>query len=237
MRALERFHFGSEGEVASRTAVVERLDAHAIAREQEMCAARPSQKAKANMPSSLASAASPHCTSARSRTSVSPEVENFAPSVFQLRAQLAEVVDLAVEDEPGSGVGVVHGLAGGVAKVEDGKASVSEDEAGGIERELDAAAGVGTAMLGGGNHVAHRCARLLRPAVAPQSDNSAHSCYAAPLPFEPLLGSKFHGALKLVRGARPIHFALHPMSSVLAEPVCESRFLEESDDRRRHFFG
>ncbi len=72
---------------------------------------RPSQKANANMPSSLSSAASPQCTSAFSKTSESPEVANFAPKSFQLRAQLAEVVDLAVEHQPGAGFGIVHRLA------------------------------------------------------------------------------------------------------------------------------
>ena len=112
---------------------------------------------------------------------------------------------------------MVHGLMRGVAEVEDRKASVSQDEARGVERELDATAGVGPAMVGGGNHVAHHCARLLRPAVAPKSDDSAHNLSGRLFAVWAGARKEIHCTLKVFSSARPIHFVLDPTPSVLAE--------------------
>ena len=57
-----------------------------------------SQQAKANMPRSQLTASGPCRPSARSMTAVSPVDWNVLPLVHQAPPQIAEVVDLAVED-------------------------------------------------------------------------------------------------------------------------------------------
>ena len=62
-------------------------------------ASRASQSAKANMPSSSSTQSSPHCRRRAGCTSVSERVPKRWPSALEPRAQLREVVDLAVEHD------------------------------------------------------------------------------------------------------------------------------------------
>ena len=76
-----------------------------------------SQIANANIPLKRSSAPSPHSAQACRSTSVSPSVRNAWPAPAQLVAQLAVVVDLAVEDEVQRAE--VHRLVGALVQVDD----------------------------------------------------------------------------------------------------------------------
>ena len=104
------------------------------------------QIAKANIPFTRSSATSPHSSQACSSTSPSPSVTNAVAGAAQLVAQLAVVVDLAVEDEvPGP---EVQRLVGALVEVDDRQAAKRQPRV----RVVPDALAVGTAMGHRGGH-------------------------------------------------------------------------------------
>ena len=90
---------------------------------------RASQSASANMPRSFISIASRFASqNIASSTSVSDCVWKRQPARFELRAQLAIVVDLAVEDDRVAAIGAEHRLMAVLGDVDDREAAVAEGE-------------------------------------------------------------------------------------------------------------
>ena len=94
-----RLDLGAEQEDGPEVGVVERLDAEAVAREEQLGRSR-SQIASANMPLKRSTHAGPQAAYALSTTSVSVCERNAVARGGELVAQLGEVVDLAVVGDP-----------------------------------------------------------------------------------------------------------------------------------------
>ena len=104
-----------------------------------------------------------------------------AAARLEPRAEFAEIVDLAVEDQNVAAAVRVHGLGGGIGQVQDGKPDVAQsDLALGV---FERAAPIGPPVRLRGVH----CARPNRGVKAPaQTRYSAHGCRPpVPLTMDP----------------------------------------------------
>ncbi len=123
--AEQRADFGREYKVRSSLRVVERLDAHGIAREKKAVTARVPDR-KGEHPAEFGKTLiSPAGISLQQNFSIRV-ADEACPGSLEFRANIAEVVELAVIDDPVAGFGVVHGLMSERREIENGEATIAQ---------------------------------------------------------------------------------------------------------------
>jgi hypothetical protein len=149
----ERLHLRGEEHRAAALAKIQRLLAEAVAREQQPLLARVPHREGELAAQVVHHFEAPVLVGAQQHLGVGIEREAVT-ALRELGAQLAEVVDLAVERERDARGLVAHGLARAV-RVDDGEAAVAEHDA--VLRALERAraSAVGPAMRQGLEHRGH----------------------------------------------------------------------------------
>jgi hypothetical protein len=123
----QRLDLGSEVQVLALLQQEERLLAEAVAREEEHAAARVPDGEGEHAAQALHHALAPVLPGAQQHLGVRGRREGVARSL-ELGAQLAEVVDLAVERERQARRRVAHRLVA-AARIDDGEAAVPQQDA------------------------------------------------------------------------------------------------------------
>jgi hypothetical protein len=129
----DRLELGGERQATVRHPVVERLDAEAVARGEEAVLLRVPDREAPHPVHARQHVLAPGRPRGEDHLGVAAGAKRRAPGL-QLLAQLDEVVNLAVEDEPVAPARIAHGLVAGGRKVEDRQPA---------EREAHAARQVG----------------------------------------------------------------------------------------------
>jgi hypothetical protein len=156
----EALHLRGEGEEARAVVVEERLLPRPVAREEEAPPPRVPQREREHPVEGRDSLVPALLVEVQDDLAVAPASEAMA--ALELLAQLTEVVDLAVEDEPERAVLVRHRLPRGFAQVDDREAAVAEGDRGFDVEPL----GIGPAVGHRARHGRHRIRRCLD--VAPE---------------------------------------------------------------------
>src|SRR5208337_3906857 len=126
-RPQKRSQLRSKNEGLGRLVVIERLDSHGIARQQEPLSRRiPEGKGKHAAQPRQAGLA-PHPIGSQNYFRVGMAVE-LGADTLKFLAKLAEVVDLAVEDDPIAGDRILHGLMPERRKVKNRQSAVTESD-------------------------------------------------------------------------------------------------------------
>ena len=163
----QRLHLRGEREQARPVVVVERLLAGTVAGDQEALPPRVPEREREHPVERFHDLVLALLVEVKDHLPVALAREAMA--VLQLLAQLAEVVDLAVEDQPERSVFVRHRLAGRVAQVDDGEAPVAEAR-GPVQMQ---ALPVGPTVGQGGGHGSD----VLAPHRAAAREHSAHAAH------------------------------------------------------------
>ena len=118
-------NFRGKEKIRTGLSIVERLDAHGIAGDEQAVPARvPEGKGKhaAELRQALLA---PTCIGFQHNFGVGVADETCA-GLFEFVADVAEVVDLAVVDDPVAGLGIMHGLVGQRGEIENRQAPVAQ---------------------------------------------------------------------------------------------------------------
>ncbi len=173
----QRLDLRSEKQPIARFDVMQRLDARAVAREQQRLFVPVPERDGEHAAQPFERGRTPFLVGVNDRLGVARRVENVARR-FQPLPQLAIVVDLTVEDEPDRSVFVVNRLMAG-RQVDDAQAAHAESGAGLHVHALI----VRSAMA---NDVAHRAnepgipiPRRARRGAVCEACNTAHGQFAS----------------------------------------------------------
>src|SRR5581483_10951384 len=118
-------YFRRKEKILANRAVIQRLDAHGIARHEQALLARIPNSKCIHAAKMVQTVFAPAAVRLEHNFGIGPAAEANALA-FKLLADLAEVVDLAVMDDPITGLGVLHRLVAQRREVEYGETPVSE---------------------------------------------------------------------------------------------------------------
>ena len=104
--------------------VVQRLDSHGIARQEQPLSRRVPEGKRKHAAQPRQAGLSPHAISSQDYFGVGMTFELDAGG-FEFLAKFAEVVDLAVEDDPVAGDRILHGLMPERREIENRQSSVA----------------------------------------------------------------------------------------------------------------
>ncbi len=163
-------------QLAPALADEERLFAEAVARHEEVLAARVPDRKREHPAQALDAALAPMLVRAQQHLGVGIEREAAAERL-ELASQLAKVVDLAVERQDQAGVVGAHRLARALG-IDDGETPVAEDHAlAGTRRPFPEPVAVGAAV---GEALEHPLDRRARSRALGGGDGPGDAAHAQP---------------------------------------------------------